>query len=140
MKPKPRFEDAPRTVKLGISQVQQPELKPTPLFVVTCHFKICSPWRRSMEGMNSTDSAQDSPTPAHERTAASERPKKTYSLSNALVIAAFVAWVSKTIWGFRAILDPMRNITLVPGEPTLQNLWKQGTPVRFCALPHECIL
>jgi hypothetical protein len=92
-----------------------------------------------MEGMNSTDSAQDSPTPAHERTAASERPKKTYSLSNALVIAAFVAWVSKTIWGFRAILDPMRNITLVPGEPTLQNLWKQGTPVRFCALPHECV-
>eukprot|EP00953_Heterococcus_sp_UTEX-ZZ885_P016852 9460-Heterococcus_DN1.PRE.1 len=100
-----------------------------PLCCSDLPLQLCSS-RRSMEGMNSTDGAQDSPKPAHERTAASEKPKKTYSLSNALVIAAFVAWVSKTIWGFRAILDPMRNITLVPGEPTLQNLWKQGTPMQ----------
>jgi hypothetical protein len=89
------------------------------------------PLRRSMEGVSSTDGMQNGSAPVHERAAASARPKRTYSLSNALVIAAFVAWVSKTIWGFRAILDPMRNITLVPGEPTLQNLWKQGTHVSF---------
>jgi hypothetical protein len=93
-----------------------------------------------MEGIDSTNDSEKSAEAVQERSAASARPKKTYSLSNALVIAAFAAWVSKTIWGFRAILDPTRNVTLEPGEPTLQNLWKQGTHVSEVSVAHRCSL